>query len=89
MTIDKDHDNYYRVDYNYASYNKAVDCWYEDLYISKPFATESEARAYADRVIQRANARPDIELDNLTIIYIDQQYWDEHGDVQTVERFEF
>lgn len=90
MTIDEDHDNHYRVDYNYAFYDKGRRCWYEDLYISKPFVTEDEARAYANRVIQRANDRPkDIELCNLTIIYIDQQYVNECGDVRIIERFEF
>ncbi len=53
------------------------------------FATENEARAYANRVIQRANVRQDIELYNLDIFYIDQQYWDECGDFRTVEHFEF
>lgn len=90
MTIDKDHDNYYRVDYAYAFYDEGRRGWYDDEYNSKPFATEDEARTYANRVIQRASIRiEDIKLYNLDIFYIDQQYWDECGDFRTVEHFEF
>ena len=90
MTINEDHDNHYRVDYSYAFYDTNRRGWYEDEYNSKPFATESEARAYANRVIQRASARPkDIELHNLDIFYIDWQYWDEYGAFRTVKHFEF
>ena len=90
MTIDEAHDNHYRVDYSYAFYDTGRRCWYEDEYNSKPFATESEARAYANRVIQRAGARPkDIELYYLDIFYIDQQYLDECGDFRTIEHVEF
>lgn len=86
MAIDENRDNHYRVDYSYGFYDTNRRCWYEDTYNSKPFATEAEARAYADRVIQRAKAKPKtIELDNLTIIYIDQQYWDECGDVRIIK----
>jgi hypothetical protein len=90
MAINENHDNHYRVDYTYGYYDKARRCWYEDTYNSKPFATEAEARAYADRVIQRAAAKPHvIELDNLTIIYVDQEYWNECGDVRIVQHFDF
>lgn len=90
MAIDKDHDNYYRVDYSFAFYDKNRRGWYDDEYNSKPFATEDEARAYANRVIQRAAARTkDIELYNLTIFYIDQEYWDKCGDMRIVQHFDF
>lgn len=89
MTIDEDHDNYYRVDYFYAFYDAGHRCWYEDDYFSKPFATEDEARTYANQVIQRANVRPkDIKLYKLIIIYIDQEYCDECGDVRIVQHFD-
>lgn len=86
MTIDEKHDNYYRVDYSYASYDAGHQCWYEDDYNSKPFTTENEAWAYANQVIRRANARPkDIELHSLTIIYVDQEYLDKCGDLRVVQ----
>ena len=90
MVIDEDRDNHYRVDYSFAFYDDSRRGWYEDQYNSKPFATETEARAYADRVIQRARAKPrTIELYNIHIFYVDQQHLDETGDVLTIQHIRF
>jgi len=90
MAVDVDHDNHYRVDYSFAFYDTNRRGWYEDTYNSKPLATEVEARAYADRVVQHAQTKPQIiELYDITILYVDQQYWDECGDLRLVECIRF
>lgn len=75
--------NKYRVDFTWA------DDWYEDMYSSQPFDTEAEARAYMQRVIDRAALRPDIELFDITIFLIDEKVWDETGDFVTIEDVTF
>lgn len=90
MAIDEDHDNHYRVDYAYSTYDEDVDIWIDSDYNSKPFATEAEARTYANRVIDRTNINPGkVKLYKLTIIYVDIQYWDEHGDFKIIQELMF
>jgi hypothetical protein len=66
MLTPHDYINKYRVDYMWS------DAKYEDNYVSKPFDTIEQARAYATRVVQRAAARDDIDVWAVEIIYTDE-----------------
>ena len=60
----------YRVAYDYVQRNDRKHTAYDNHYRSEKFYSVEEAKAYADRVEQRAEMRADISLVALIIIQI-------------------